>query len=188
MTNPTPVQLSDERLRFLADGLPVDDTYAGFPRKTSIYTFELRALVTELQHSRAEEAVALPADNNALAQMCEDFQQGSVAFANDPDEFHHLIEFTPPQLREFVATLSASPASPSATGVRVKLTAYEAQVLIGTSISGSAMPPDRVFDLPAAWSRLHSLGLIDRTDGLAVATPEGVALVATLLSAIVEQP
>lgn len=49
------------------------------------------------------EPVAWPADDTALAQMCEDFQTGSVAFANEPEEFHHLIEFTPPMLREFVA-------------------------------------------------------------------------------------
>jgi len=82
--------------------------------------------LTELQHRREAEAGALPADDNALAQMCEDFQQGSVAFANDPDEFHHLIEFTPPQLREFIATRvrAASPSSP-ASGVRVKVKPLE---------------------------------------------------------------
>ena len=63
-----------------------------------------------------------------------------------------------------------------------ELTAYEAQVLIGTSISGCAMPPDRVFDLSAAWERLYALGLIDRTDGLAVATPEGVARISSMLA------
>lgn len=66
-------------------------------------------------------------------------------------------------------------------GRSIKLTAYEAQVLIGTSISGCTMSPDRVFDLKAAWSRLHSAGLIDRTDGLAMATPEGVALINNML-------
>lgn len=67
--------------------------------------------------------------------------------------------------------------------VKDDLTAYEAQVLIGTSVSGCNMSPDRVFDLKAAWSRLHTLGLIDRTDGLAIATPEGVATVAAMLAA-----
>ena len=64
------------------------------------------------------------------------------------------------------------------------LTAYELQVLIGTTISGCNMSPDRVFDLPAAWARLRSLDLIDRTDGLAIATPSGVSLVARILSTL----
>ena len=67
--------------------------------------------------------------------------------------------------------------------VKDDLTAYEAQVLIGTSVSGCPMSPVRAFDLTAAWSRLHSMGLIDRTDGLAIATPEGVATVAAMLAA-----
>jgi len=62
------------------------------------------------------------------------------------------------------------------------LSAYEMQVLLGTTISGCNMSPDRVFDLPAAWSRLYGLGLIDRTDGLAIATPSGLALINTALS------
>ena len=53
------------------------------------------------------------------------------------------------------------------------LTEYELQVLIGTSISGCNMAPDRVFSLPMAWHRLHAIGLIDRTDGLAVITDAG---------------
>lgn len=63
------------------------------------------------------------------------------------------------------------------------LNAYEVQVLIGTSISGCNMPPDRVFDLPAAWKRLNALGMIDRTDGLAIVTPAGEARIAAALSA-----
>lgn len=66
--------------------------------------------------------------------------------------------------------------------VRPKLTAYELQVLIGTTISGCNMSPDRTFDLPAAWARLKSLGLIDRADGIASATPAGVELVASALT------
>lgn len=61
------------------------------------------------------------------------------------------------------------------------LTAYEVQVLIGTSISGCNMSPDRVFDLKAAWARLHTKGLIDRTDGWAIATPNGVRLISRML-------
>ena len=60
-----------------------------------------------------------------------------------------------------------------------KLTAYELQVLIGTTISGRSMSPDLTFDLPAAWARLKGLGLIDRADGIANATPAGVELVAS---------
>jgi hypothetical protein len=63
-----------------------------------------------------------------------------------------------------------------------KLTAYELQVLIGTTISGCNMSPDRTFDLPAAWARLKGLGLIDRADGIANATPAGVELVASTLT------
>lgn len=66
----------------------------------------------------------------------------------------------------------------------VKLTAYETQVLIGTSISGCNMPPDQTFNLKAAWARLYTLGLIDRTDGLAIATETGQARIAAMLSTL----
>ena len=69
-----------------------------------------------------------------------------------------------------------------------KLTAYETQVLIGTSISGCNMSPDRVFDLKAAWTRLHYLGLIDRTDGLAIVTPAGEERIKALLAAAPTSP
>lgn len=55
-----------------------------------------------------------------------------------------------------------------------KLTAYELQVLIGTTISGCSMSPDRTFDLPAAWARLRELDLH--------ATDAGVKLVASILT------
>lgn len=67
-------------------------------------------------------------------------------------------------------------------GVRPKLTAYELQVLIGTTISGCNMSPDLTFDLPAAWARLRELDLIDRADGIAHATDAGVKLVASILT------
>lgn len=63
------------------------------------------------------------------------------------------------------------------------LTAYEAQVLIGTSISGCNMPPDRFFDLTAAWSKLFESGLIDRRDGLAIATDAGRDVISWMLTA-----
>lgn len=69
-------------------------------------------------------------------------------------------------------------------GPEEALTAYELQVLIGTSISGCVMSPDRVFDLKAAWSRLYSLGLIDRTDGIACPTPAGEARIASALASL----
>ena len=61
------------------------------------------------------------------------------------------------------------------------LTEYEVQVLIGTSIHGCRMQPDRVFSLPMAWSRLFALGLIDRTDGLAIITDKGRKIVSAML-------
>ena len=61
------------------------------------------------------------------------------------------------------------------------LTEYEVQVLIGTSIHGCGMQPDRVFSLPMAWSRLFALGLIDRTDGLAIITDKGRKIVSAML-------
>lgn len=66
--------------------------------------------------------------------------------------------------------------------VELKLTAYQAQVLIGTSIYGCRMAPDRVFDLPAAWATLREFGLIDRTDGLAIVTPKGKAMIDAMLT------
>lgn len=68
------------------------------------------------------------------------------------------------------------------------LTEYEIQVLLGTSIHGCNMPPDRVFSLPMAWHRLHAIGLIDRTDGLAIITEKGCDVVARILSALASAP
>jgi hypothetical protein len=57
------------------------------------------------------------------------------------------------------------------------LTAYEMQVLLGTSIHGCNMTLDRVFDLNAAWHKLYGLGFIDRPDGIAIITEKGQAYV-----------
>lgn len=67
------------------------------------------------------------------------------------------------------------------------LTEYEIQVLLGTSISGCNMSRDRVFSLDMAWHRLHALGLIDRTDGLAIITKKGTDVVATMLAALAQE-
>lgn len=64
----------------------------------------------------------------------------------------------------------------------VSLSSYEIQVLIGTTISGCNMSPDATFDLKAAWANLCKLGLIDRTDGLAIATHSGAAFISELLA------
>ncbi len=64
----------------------------------------------------------------------------------------------------------------------VKLTAYDIQVLIGTSISGCSMSPDRVFDIEASWAKLYKSGLIDRTDGIACPTTEGGQAIASILA------
>lgn len=63
-----------------------------------------------------------------------------------------------------------------------KLTEYEIQVLIGTSIYGCNMAPDRVFSLDMAWHRLKAIGLIDRADGLAIITEKGRKHVSNILS------
>lgn len=44
-----------------------------------------------------------PADQR-LAERAEAFEQGSVAWANDPEEFEHQITMTPDRFREFMAT------------------------------------------------------------------------------------
>jgi hypothetical protein len=44
------------------------------------------------------------------------------------------------------------------------------------------MPPSTIFDLKAAWSRLFTLGLIDRVDGLAIATKAGTERIRELLA------
>ena len=81
----------------------------------------------------------------------------------------------------------ASPALPS-QAVGAALTAYELQVLLGTSISGCNMEADRTFDLPAAWARLKALGLIDRADGLAIATDKGLARIQSCLTSPAAEP
>jgi len=85
---------------------------------------------------------------------------------------------------------AAQPA-PMAEGGMVEaigLTEYELQVLLGTSIHGCNMSPDRVFSLPMAWHRLYAIGLIDRPDGLAIITEKGRALVARLFAALRSEP
>lgn len=70
----------------------------------------------------------------------------------------------------------------------MRLTTYETQVLLGTSIYGCNMSPDRVFDLRAAWKRLHAAGLIDRTDGISCPTKEGEGAIASILAALEPKP
>lgn len=69
-----------------------------------------------------------------------------------------------------------------------RLTEYEMQVLIGTTTHGCTMTPDRVFSLDMAWHRLHAIGLIDRTDGLAIATNKGQAVVDAILAFRHQEP
>ena len=85
-------------------------------------------------------------------------------------------------LLEDALTRATTRPVPAPVGVNGEITAYEMQVLIGTTISGCNMPPDRIFDLPKAWERLRALGLIDRTDGLAIATDKGRAIILSALT------
>jgi hypothetical protein len=87
-----------------------------------------------------------------------------------------------------LSALATPTAANASEGDGPNLTAYEAQVLIGTSISGCAMSPGSTFALTPAWVRLHKLGLIDRTDGLAIATEDGVKLIAAMLAAAPASP
>ncbi|MER9697615.1 hypothetical protein [Mesorhizobium sp. M0146] len=77
-----------------------------------------------------------------------------------------------------------SPALEAGVVEALHLTEYEIQVLLGCSISGCNMAPDRVFSLPMAWHRLHAAGLIDRTDGLAIITEKGRIAIAALRAAL----
>lgn len=49
-------------------------------------------------HIKEQAAPVVPEDNDELARLAEKFG-AEVAWANEPNEFHHLIEFTPPQFR-----------------------------------------------------------------------------------------
>lgn len=53
------------------------------------------------------EVVAWPEDETKLAEEAEKFG-AQVSWANEPDDFHHLIEFTPPNLLKM---LRATPAN-----------------------------------------------------------------------------
>jgi hypothetical protein len=46
--------VSPEKIAEMLAGLPKDDTYAGFPRKGSIYTADLRSILTELTTLRSQ--------------------------------------------------------------------------------------------------------------------------------------
>jgi len=96
----------------------------------------------------------------------------------------HAVGMPPVTARDrLVIDILAIPRPvPAPVGVKVEITAYEMQVLIGTTVSGCNMPPDRIFDLPKAWESLRALGLIDRTDGLAIATDKGRAIVLSALT------
>lgn len=126
-------------------------------------------------------------------------EETRALFTFQPDALVHVdgVTMTPTAAANRIAELSAAQADHSTAiepvaaspGVgEAKLTAYETQVLIGTSISGCNMSPDRVFDLKAAWTRLHYLGLIDRTDGLAIVTPAGEERIKALLAAAPTSP
>ncbi|HHR0648472.1 TPA: hypothetical protein ACS1E9_004289 [Klebsiella oxytoca] len=58
-----------------------------------------------------QPAPVVPEDNDELARLAEKFG-AEVAWANEPNEFHHLIEFTPPQFRAAMLQAGNSPAIP----------------------------------------------------------------------------
>ena len=74
-----------------------------------VSSFEATKRAEAAERLAGARVVTLPDDDDKLAEMVEDFHRGSVAFANDPDEFSHLIEFTPARLRSFISAL-AEPA------------------------------------------------------------------------------
>lgn len=86
--------------------------------------------------------------------------------------------------RDVIEAFTHPAPSGQAVAEGLHLTEYEIQVLLGTSIHGCNMSPDRVFSLDMAWHRLHAIDLIDRTDGLAIVTEKGKHVIATILSAI----
>ncbi len=63
---------------------------------------EVEQDLTALQPDTAGEG--LPA-KDSMAEYVEQRFPGSVAFANEPEEFAHLIELTPGQLHELITTL-----------------------------------------------------------------------------------
>lgn len=105
------------------------------------------------------------------------------------------FDATNPDLGTYVRMQIALEALPRRSGAAVvkaleddeeplHLTHYEIQVLLGTSIHGCNMSPDRVFSLNIAWHRLHAIGLIDRTDGLAIITKKGEQVVDRIRAAL----
>ena len=59
----------------------------------------------------AQPAPVVPEDTDELARLAEKFG-AEVAWANEPNEFHHLIEFTPPQFRAAMLQAGNSPVIP----------------------------------------------------------------------------
>lgn len=76
--------------------------------------------MTPSMHSRPagegeREAVARIADETILKAATE-IRESSVAWANDPEEFAHLIELTPAEIRKLILSL-LRPAAPDAGGI-----------------------------------------------------------------------
>lgn len=70
--------------------------------------FETRIRSSLIPATMAGEGDVAKMNDDEIAKWAERFGAG-VAWANDPDEFHHLIEFTPPQLRDAVRAALANP-------------------------------------------------------------------------------
>ncbi|HEC2064243.1 TPA: DUF550 domain-containing protein [Klebsiella oxytoca] len=79
-------------------------------------------------HIKEQPAPVVPEDNDELARLAEKFG-AEVAWANEPNEFHHLIEFTPPQFRAAMLQAGNSPAIPGWIPVSERLPAVGHKVL-----------------------------------------------------------
>lgn len=72
--------------------------------KQGVESIPVWSVITDLERNISPlftappSPVSVPDDNDELATLAEKYG-AEVAWANNPDEFHHLITFTPPQFR-----------------------------------------------------------------------------------------
>ena len=85
--------------------------YAELEAMTPEERAEYAANIEAFKAMLPQPAPVVPEDNDELARLAEKFG-AEVAWANEPNEFHHLIEFTPPQFRAAMLQAGNSPAIP----------------------------------------------------------------------------
>ena len=150
----------------------------------TVSTTKPKGAIVEPLYASPQPANPAQVTGEALIERCVEIARDHLEIDGDGESSFVRFDSIDATVRAILAAIGAGGQAVAAVKESLHLTEYEVQVLLGTSIHGCNMSQDRVFSLDMAWHRLHTLDLIDRTDGLAIVTEKGKHVIATILSAL----